>query len=66
MVQPVSPELTAVLVPSQLKLCPYDEEEPAFWFRLIEAHFPPAGNKSKKIKYANILANLQNRSSGTF
>ncbi len=43
---------------TQVKLCPYDEEEPAIWFRLIEAQFAEAGIKSQKLKYANALANL--------
>jgi hypothetical protein len=33
---------------SQVKLCPYDEEEPHIWFRLIEAQFAVAGIKSQK------------------
>jgi hypothetical protein len=43
---------------TQVKLCPYDEEEPAIWFHLIEAQFAAAGIKSQKLKYANVLANL--------
>jgi hypothetical protein len=43
---------------SQVKFCPYDEEEPAIWFHLIEAQFAAAGIKSQKLKYANVLANL--------
>jgi hypothetical protein len=43
---------------SQVKLCPYDEEEPYIWFRLIEAHFEAVGIKSQKLKYANALASL--------
>jgi hypothetical protein len=42
----------------QVKLCPYDEEEPHIWFRLIEAQFSAAGIKSQKLKYANALASL--------
>ncbi len=38
-----------------MKLCPYDEEEPAIWFRLIDAQFTPTGIQSQKIKYANLL-----------
>ncbi len=41
-----------------MKLCPYDEEEPGIWFRLIEAQFGAAGIKSQKLKYSNALANL--------
>jgi hypothetical protein len=33
-------------VTSQVIICPYDEEEPAIWFRLIEAQFAAAGIKS--------------------
>jgi hypothetical protein len=42
----------------QVKLCPYDEEEPHIWFRLIETQFAAAGIKSQKLKYANALASL--------
>jgi hypothetical protein len=50
---PVAAAATALV-----KLCPYDEEEPHIWFRLIEAQFAAAGIKSQKLKYANALANL--------
>jgi hypothetical protein len=40
------------------KLCPYDEEEPHIWFRLIKTQFAAAGIRSQKLKYANALANL--------
>jgi hypothetical protein len=50
---PVATEATA-----QVKLCPYDEEEPNIWFRLIEAQFAVAGIKSQKFKYANAPASL--------
>jgi hypothetical protein len=43
---------------SQVKLCPYDDEEPHIWFRLIEAQFAAAGIKSQKPKYAKALASL--------
>ncbi len=43
---------------TQVKLCPYNEEEPHIWFRLIEAQFAAAGIKSQKLKYANALASL--------
>jgi hypothetical protein len=43
---------------AQVKLCPYDEEEPHIWFCLIEAQFAAAGIKSQKLKYANALASL--------
>jgi hypothetical protein len=32
---------------AQVKLCPYNEEEPHIWFRLIEAQFAAAGIKSQ-------------------
>ncbi len=43
---------------SQVKLCPFDEEELAIWFRLIEVQFATAGIKSQKLRYANTLASL--------
>jgi hypothetical protein len=48
----------AAAVTSQVKLCPYDEEEPHIWFCLIEAQFAAAGISSQKLKYANALPNL--------
>jgi hypothetical protein len=48
----------AAAATAQVKLCPYDEEEPDIWFRLIEAQFAAAGIKSQKLKYANALASL--------
>jgi hypothetical protein len=48
----------AAAATTQVKLCPYDEEEPHFWFRLIEAQFTAAGIRSQKLKYANALASL--------
>jgi hypothetical protein len=39
----------AAAATSQVKLCPYDEEEPHIWFRLIEAQFAAAGIKSQKL-----------------
>jgi hypothetical protein len=53
LVQPVDAAVT-----SQVKLCPYDEEEPHIWFRLIKAQFAAAGIKSQKFKYANALPSL--------
>jgi hypothetical protein len=43
---------------SEAKLCTYDEEETAIYFRLIEVHFAAAGIKLQKLKYANALASL--------
>jgi hypothetical protein len=48
----------AAAATSQIKVYPYDEEEPAIWFRLIEAQFAAVGIKSQKLKYANALASL--------
>jgi hypothetical protein len=39
------------------RCCPYDEEEPAFWFCLIKAQFAGEGIKLQKLKYANAFAN---------
>jgi hypothetical protein len=50
--------LVAAATTTQVKLCPYDEEEPHIWFRLIEAQFAAAGIKLQKLKYANSLASL--------
>jgi hypothetical protein len=57
MAQQVSQDLAAAVTPSQVKLCPCNEEEPAIWFRLIEAQFATNGIKTQKLKYANALAN---------
>ncbi len=48
----------AVAATAQVKLCPYDEEKPQIWFRLIEAQFAAAGIRSQKLKYAKALASL--------
>ncbi len=48
----------AAAATSQTKVCPYDEEEPAIWFRLIKAQFAAVGIKSQKFRYANALASL--------
>jgi hypothetical protein len=48
----------AAAATTQVKLCPFDEEEPHIWFRLIEAQFAAAGIRSQKLKYANALASL--------
>jgi hypothetical protein len=36
----------AAAATAQVKLCPYDKEEPHIWFCLIEAQFAAAGIKS--------------------
>ncbi len=53
LVQPVAAAAT-----TQVKLCPYGEEEPHIWFHLIEDQFAAVGIKSQKFKYTNALANL--------
>jgi hypothetical protein len=56
----------AAAATTQVKLCPYNEEEPHIWFRLIEAQFTAAGIRSQKLKYANALASLPSKSFRTF
>jgi hypothetical protein len=51
-------QTVAAAVTFQVNLCPYDEEEPAIWCRLIKAQFAAAGIKSQKLRYANSLASL--------
>jgi hypothetical protein len=48
----------AAAATAQVKLCPYDEEEPHIWFRLIEAQFAAAGIKLQRLNYTNTLATL--------
>jgi hypothetical protein len=48
----------AAAATTQIKLCPYNKEEPHIWFRLIKAQFAAAGIRLQKLKYANALANL--------
>jgi hypothetical protein len=48
----------AAAATAQVKLCPYNEEEPHIWFHLVEAQFAAAGIRSQKLKYANALASL--------
>ncbi len=48
----------AAAATAQVKLSPYDEEEPHFWFCLLEAQFAAEGIKSQKLKYTNTLASL--------
>ncbi len=52
-------QTVVVAASTQVKLCPYDEEEPAIWFCLIEAaQFAVAGIKLQKLEYADALASL--------
>jgi hypothetical protein len=44
----ISPVIAAAT--AQVKLCPYDEEEPHIWFRLIEAQFAATGIKSQEVR----------------
>ncbi len=48
----------AAAATAQVKLCPYDEQEPHIWFCLIKAQFAATEIRSQKLKYANALANL--------
>jgi hypothetical protein len=45
LVQPLEEAAT-----SQVKLCPYDEEDPHIWFRLIVAQVAAAGIRSQRLK----------------
>jgi hypothetical protein len=58
MAQQVGHDLAAAAAPSLVKLGPYDEDEPAIWFHLIEVQFGTAEIRTQKLKYANALANL--------
>jgi hypothetical protein len=51
-------QTVAAAATSQVKLCPYNEEEPAIWFHLTEVQFATGGIKSKKLRYAKALASL--------
>ncbi len=48
----------AAAATTQVKLCPYNEEEPRIWLCFFEAQFAAAGIRSQKLKYASALANL--------
>jgi hypothetical protein len=48
----------AAAATSQVKLCPYGEEELHIWFCLIKAQFAAAGIKLQKLNYASALASL--------
>ncbi len=39
----------AAAATTQVKLCPYDEEEPHIWFRLIEARSQRQGSDPKNL-----------------
>jgi hypothetical protein len=58
MSHPDNGQTIAAAATSQVKLCPYNEEEPAIRFRLTEAQFATAGIQSKKLRYANALTSL--------
>jgi hypothetical protein len=45
-------------LPLRSSFVPTHEEEPAIWFRLIEAQFAAADIQSLKLRYANALASL--------
>jgi hypothetical protein len=48
----------AAIATTQVKLCPYDEEELAIRFHLIKAQFASVGIKTQNLKYANTLVSL--------
>ncbi len=49
-----------------VKLCPYDKEELAIWFRLIEAQFTAAGINPKISGKPMLWPACPNKSFGTF
>jgi hypothetical protein len=51
-------QIVATAATSEVKLCPYDEEELAIWLHLIKAQVTNAGIRSQKLKYANGMASL--------
>jgi hypothetical protein len=61
LISPVAAAATA-----QVKLFPYNEEEPHIWFRLIEAQFAAAGFKSQKRNMPMLLPACPSKSFGTF
>jgi hypothetical protein len=56
----------AAAATAQVKLFPYDEEEPHIWFRLIEAQFAAAGIKSKNSNMPMLWPACPSKSFGTF
>jgi hypothetical protein len=56
----------AAAATTQVKLCPYDEEEPHIWFHLNEAQFTAAEIRSQKLKYVNTQPTCPSKSFGTF
>jgi hypothetical protein len=61
LVQPVTAAAT-----TQVKLCPYDDEEPHIWFGLIEAQFAAAGIKSQNSNTPMPLPACPSKSFRTF
>jgi hypothetical protein len=51
---------------TQVRLSPYDEEELAIWFRLIEAQFAVAGIKSPMLHTPMLWPVCPSKSFGTF
>jgi hypothetical protein len=51
---------------SQVKLCPYDEEEPHIWFCLIKAQFAAAGINHKNLNMPMPFPACPSKSFGTF
>jgi hypothetical protein len=50
---------------TQVKLCPYDEEEPAIWFRRIDAQYATVSIR-KSLNTPMLLPTCQSKSFGTF
>jgi hypothetical protein len=59
-------QTVAAAASTQVKLCLYDEGEPAIWFRLIRAQFTTAGIKSQKLRYTMLWPVCPSKSFGTF
>jgi hypothetical protein len=56
----------AAAATAQVKLCPYNEEEPHIWFCLIEAQFALAGKNHKSSNMPMSLPPCPSKSFRTF
>jgi hypothetical protein len=59
-------QTVAAAATSQVKLCPYHEEEPAIWFRLIEVQFAAAASNHKNSGMPTLWPVYPSKSFGTF
>ncbi len=60
MAKQVSQDLATAAAPPQGKLCPYDEEKPAIWFRLIEEQSTDLNKKTLLYFFKSIIKNIGN------